>query len=248
MPNINRATIVQHSKDPLKKLQLTSTNTAVTSELTTLMSELTSHLYSSSTEKTSNWMLYNDTWLDNESGQLPSKFYNYSRGDIILSIDFGTTNIGTEIRYPHPAVVLYDNNEDWVICAPITACQIDSATKKPIIHAPFEIFISAQKKAPKNPKEFQFKKDSVIQVDQLIRVSKFRAVNKNKLKIRTDILNQIDNVILENYVPFKHKLLEKMKILNSNLQEELTKKNNEIIELNKQIHLLQQELENLKKN
>lgn len=246
MPYINRHSIAQLSKDTSEKANLTSSTFTLSNDLNTIMENLSSHLLSSKVEKTCNWLLYNDTWLDNELGQLNPPFYNYSRGDIILSVDFGTSNIGTEIRYPHPAVVLYDNDEDWVICAPITACQIDRLTKKPVIHAPFEVFVPAQKKSPSNPKEFQFKKDSVIQVDQIIRISKFRAVNKTTLKVRADILNQIDNVILENYIPFKHKLLEKMKHINKTLNAELDIKNQEITSLTKQVQDLQQELEALK--
>ena len=107
MPYINRHRIAQLSKDISKKTNLTSSMPNLATDLNTIMQNLSSHLLSSKTEKTCHWLLHNDTWLDNELGQLNSPFYNYSRGDIILSVDFGTSNIGTEIRYPHPAVVLY---------------------------------------------------------------------------------------------------------------------------------------------
>lgn len=248
MPNINRLQAVQYSKDIAEKRKISSTNQIISTEFASLITSLNTHLLDAHLEKTCNWMLYNDIWLDHEQGKLHPKFYNYSRGDIILSVDFGTCNIGTEIRYPHPGVVLYDNGEDWLVCAPITSCQRDKITHKPIIHEPFEVFIPAHNKPPKNPKEFHFKKDSVIQIDQIMRVSKHRAINKNRCKIRTDILNQIDNIILENYIPFKYKLLEKMKHLNKELAEELTFKENEINRLKKEIESLKTRNKKLEKS
>lgn len=135
---------------------------------------------------------------------------------------------------------MYDNGEDWVIVAPITASQLDE-NNRPIVHKPFEILINAQKNKPKNPREFHFKKDSVIQVDQIQRISKYRAINKKSLKVRTDLLNQIDNVILKNYTPLKHKLLEKMKELNNELATNIENKDEEISKLKKENVLLQEE-------
>ena len=129
----------------------------------------------------------------------------------MLFRSFGTTNMGTEIRYPHPCVVLFDNCEDWIVVAPITAAQIDKATGKEIVHPPFEVYVDAQSKPSTDPNEFFFKKKSVIQVDQICRISKYRAINKTKKKLRVDLLNQIDNVILKNYLPKKDELLSVLK-------------------------------------
>lgn len=216
-----------------------NTNSKVLNELNLIISELDSHMKSCNIEKTSNWIIYHNTWLNNENHKLNHKFYNYSRGDIILSIDFGTVNIGTEIRYPHPCVVLFDNDEDWVIVAPITAAQLDE-NNNPIIHKPFEILINKSKSKPLDPKEFYFVKDSVIQVDQIQRISKFRAVNKTSLKIRTDLLNQIDNVILENYTPLKYKLLEKLKNVNSELSNIIKIKDEENKKLEEENKMLKE--------
>ena len=193
-------------------------------------------------EKTANWMLYKNLWLKNENKILNGGFYKYGRGDIILSIDFGTINIGTEIRYPHPCVVLYDNNEDWIIVAPITASQLDK-NKNPIVHEPFEILVKAQKSKPKDLKEFHFKKDSVIQVDQIQRISKYRAINKTSLKLRVDLLNQIDNVLLENFTPLKYKLLENMKEINNELVDSIKDRDEEILRLKEENTRLKNENE-----
>lgn len=240
------------SKDRILKDNLCDTHSDVIRKLSNIIQGTEEHLKKSKIEKTVNWMLYEDLWLDNEDNKLPQSFYNYSRGDIILSLDLGSVNIGTEIRYPHPCVVLYDNREDWVIVAPITSAQIDRVTQQPIIHT-FEVFIQAQRKPPRDSKEFYFKKNSVIQVDQICRVSKYRAVNKTKLKIRVDLLNQIDNIILKNYIPVKNKLLEELKQKIESLNFDLSKKEEEIIDLtsnlNKkdgEIALLKEQIQELK--
>ena len=240
MDYIDSKNVKRISRDNKLKYRKSNSNSDVLNELSKIMNELNSHFSESIIEKTANWMIYNNLWLKNENLGLNNRFYNYGRGDVILSIDFGTVNIGTEIRYPHPCVVLYDNGEDWVIVAPITASQLDE-NNNPIVHKPFEILINAQKNKPKNPREFHFKKDSVIQVDQIQRISKHRAINKTSLKIRTDLLNQIDNVILENYTPQKHKLLEKMKELNNELMTNVKNRDEEISKLKNEKALLEEE-------
>lgn len=212
------------------KHNITSTNDELVGEIDKIIKSIEHHIKSSSIEKSINWTIYKDKWLKNEDNKLQGNFYNYERGDIILSLDLGIMNIGTEIRYPHPCVVLYDNQEDWVIVAPITAAQKNRETGEIIIHE-FEVFVEAQSKKPKNDREFHFKKQSVIQVDQLHRVSKHRAVNKKRMKLRGDLLNQIDNIMIEKYIPKKHMLLEKMKNLNIQQYDEI----NELLEVKKEL-------------
>ncbi|MEQ3340718.1 type II toxin-antitoxin system PemK/MazF family toxin [Clostridium butyricum] len=208
------------------KRNITSTEEHLVGEVEKILFFTDKSIKNDTVEKAINWCCYKNKWLMNEQNSLKNEFYNYERGDIIISLDLGTLNIGTEIRYPHPCVVLYDNNEDWIIVAPITAAQIDKSTGKPIIHE-FEVYVEEQKKLPKNNREFHFKKKSVIQVDQIYRVSKHRAVNRKRKKIREDLLNQIDNIILQKYTPKKYKLLEKMKELNQDVKNELEEVSNE---------------------
>ncbi|NFF80839.1 type II toxin-antitoxin system PemK/MazF family toxin [Clostridium botulinum] len=236
------------------KRNITSTNEIMMNEIEKILVATKDNIINAEIEKAINWSYYKNTWLKNESKSLKNKFYNYERGDIIISLDLGTLNIGTEIRYPHPCVVLYDNNEDWIIVTPITAAQIDKSVGKPIIHE-FEVYIDEQKKKPRNEREFHFKKKSVIQVDQIYRVSKNRAVNKKRMKLREDLLNQIDNVILQKYIPKKHKLFEKMKELNLDISNKLNNeiKNNELLikqinENEKEITSLKNKIEELKKS
>lgn len=236
------------------KNNITKTNEKLTNELKKIVDKTEEHFENATIEKSINWVTYKNTWLKNENGDLGTNFYNYERGDVILSIDLGTINIGTEIRYPHPCVVLFDNNEDWIIVAPITAAQIDWETGEPIVHE-FEVYVEEQKKKPKNIKEFQFKKKSVIQVDQLSRVSKYRAVNKKRMKLRQDLLNQIDNIMIEKYIPKKYNLLEKIKEINESLSNEIKKLNYNLLEdaKNKELEINRllkriNELENEKSN
>ena len=139
---------------------------------------------------------------------------------------------------------MYDNDEDWVLVAPITAASLDGSGN-PIFHKPFEIFIAKQSKRPSEPKEFHFKKDSVIQVDQVRRVSKFRVVNKSKLKLRNDLLNQIDNIIIENFTPKKAKLLEKIKIITQEQNDKINEYINENNRLNNEINNLCKKVDDL---
>lgn len=211
MGNHNIETVLQKSKNYIERCKITKSDDDMISSIKYVLKKTEDHFSDSEIEKTANWILFKDKWLDYESSDRKPNFYNYSRGDIVLSVDFGTTNMGTEIRYPHPCVVLFDNCEDWIVVAPITAAQIDKATGKEIVHPPFEVYVDAQSKPSTDPNEFFFKKKSVIQVDQICRISKYRAINKTKKKLRVDLLNQIDNVILKNYLPKKDELLSVLK-------------------------------------
>ncbi|AFM43582.1 PemK-like protein (plasmid) [Desulfosporosinus acidiphilus SJ4] len=231
-----------------QKKNVTSTNQKVTIELTKLMALLDQHLKAAELEKTCNWILEENLWLENEHNQLQG-FYNYSRGDIIRTLDYGTVNIGTEIRYPHPFVVLYDNKEDWVIGAPITQASFDS-NGDVVVHEPFEIYVPKQFRRSKNPKEFFFTKDSVIQVDQIRRVSKYRAVKKVSFKLRTDLLNRIDNILLENVLPHKFRLFNKLDQLTQDQAKkiaELEEKNlslqNDMYKMTEELAILKEKLE-----
>ncbi len=206
-------------------------------------------------ERTVNYAHFHDLWIQNEYKKLNNNYYNYSRGDIISLVDLGTCNIGTEIRYPHPCVVLYDNDEDWVIVAPITAATKDKSTGKPIIHE-FEVFAQKSNTTTNTKKKnlYLFKKDSVIQVDQITRVSKYRILNKKRFKLRENLLNEIDNIILKKYIPKKDELLEKLKDVISNQKSIIAQKEKEITDLQNTIanqeQLIKQiniELENLKR-
>lgn len=231
---------------------LTNNNAQAVSGLTELFNVLEDHLRNNSNiEKSCNWMLAENLWLENEKGNLKS-FYKYSRGDIIRIVDFGTSNIGTEIRYPHPLVVLYDQNEDWVLGVPITQATID-LNGKPVIHHPFEVFVAKQLRKPKDINEFWFTKPSVIQIDQIKRVSKFRAINKKRYKLRIDLLNQIDNIIFQNITPKKNELLNNMINTNqqnvsriNNLEDENNKLRTEIEHLKDRVNILKSEIIDLR--
>ncbi|HEE9035411.1 TPA: type II toxin-antitoxin system PemK/MazF family toxin [Bacillus cereus] len=237
----NRTLLNVLKKDSTIKRNISTGNVDITNEIASFLPIMQKHLEQSNIEKTSNWMLFKDLWLQNETGHLKSsiKYRNYTRGSIIMSIEWGTGNIGTEIRYPHPGVVLYDQGEDWVIAAPITAVKIDKTTKKPTPHLPFEVLALKQNKKPTDPYEYWFSKHSVIQVDQIQRISKYRALNKNSYKLKNNLLNQIDNIILKHYIPGKNQLME-------NLKELLIEKNTELDNAYKTIEKLTTELEELK--
>jgi len=211
------------------KKSLCNSDSRAVFQLSQLIEEITTHLKISDIEKACNWMLEENRWLANEN-RLFNGFYNYLRGDIIKNLDFGTSNIGTEHRYPHPAVVIYDQREDWVVVAPITAAHRDRSGQL-IVHPPFEVLVRKQIRRPIDPNEFFFTKDSVIQVDQIRRVSKYRAVTPARFKLRPDILNQIDNIMLENFIPKKYDLLSHMLEINRSLKDDIQVKDKRIVDL-----------------
>lgn len=238
--NIDRALLDKLRKDKRIKKTITSKNVDVAGEITKIVPIVENHVKGSNVEKASNWMLFKDLWLQNESGLLKTNitYRNYTRGSIVMSIDWGTSNVGTEIRYPHPGVVLYDQGEDWVIVAPVTAARVNQETKTPIIHKPFEVLGSKQNVKPADENEYWFRKDSVIQVDQIQRLSKYRIINKNSYKIRTNLLNEIDNIILEHYIPRKHTHVNDLKALLLEKNEELRKAHADIARLTSELKLL----------
>lgn len=234
--HIDRSKLDTLRKDLAKKRLLTQNNIDTSDELNKIISVINAHFKESTIEKSTNWMLYHDLWLQNESSTLQNQIYrNYTRGSIIMSLDWGTSNIGTEIRYPHPGVVLFDQGEDWIIAAPITACKLDRVTSSPIPHPQFEVLAMKQNNKPTDSNEYWFRKHSVIQVDQIQRISKYRALNKNSYKIRKNLLNQIDNMILSLYIPEKHKLMETLKEELILKKEDLFSANEEIANLRGQI-------------
>jgi len=225
----------------LDKRSPCNSNSHAVLELAKLIKEITTHLEMSTIEKACNWVLEQNRWLVNEH-KLVSVFNKYSRGDIIRTLDFGTSNIGTEHRYPHPAVVIYDQEEEWVVVAPITAAQLDSSGQL-IMHPPFEVLVRKQIRPPKDPNEFYFTKDSIIEIDQLRRVSKYRVVNPTRYKLRLDVLNLIDNIMLENFIPKKHNLLSHMITLNKSLEDDIQVKDKRISDLLKSLEDAQSELQ-----
>lgn len=239
--HIDRELLDRLRKDPAVKWGVSEGHADTKTEISKMGSALDDHLKKSQVEKASNWMLYKDLWLRNESGHLKrnTTYRNYTRGSIIMSLEWGTGNIGSEIRYPHPGVVLYDQGEDWIIVAPITSAKIDRETQNPVAHPPFEVLAWRENSRPKDPHEYWFQKHSVIQVDQMQRLSKYRALNKKSYKIKEHLMNQIDNIIFEYYLPGKHQLMEELKDL-------LIRKNKELDRAKREIKRLQAEID--KKN
>lgn len=238
---IDRSKVRSMTADRLLKNKSTNSNTELCSELNTYFKVVKPHLEASTTEKTANWLLQHDLWLQNENRLLTSSFYNYGRGDIVFSVDMGTSNMGTEIRYPHPCVVIHDNREDWLIVAPITGAQFDRFGN-PIIHQPYDVFVQVTPTNQILKGEFTFSKPSVIQLDQIQRISKHRIINRKSLKLRTDLLNQVDNFINQYYAPSKYRLIDDLKKKlqesenkNKVLSSDLVSKEHEIHKLNKEL-------------
>lgn len=91
---------------------------------------------------------------------------------------------------------MYDNPEEWIIVAPITTATKDKSTGEIIIHE-FEVFAQKSRTTTNQKNRYLFMKDSVIQVDQITRLIKYRILNKKRFKLREELLNEIDNIILK---------------------------------------------------
>ena len=73
-------------------------------------------------------------------------------------------------------------------------------------------------------------------MDQITRVSKYRILNKKRFKLREDLLNEIDNIILKKYIPKKDELLEKLKEVILDQKTIIDQKEKEIEDFKKYYH------------
>ena len=117
---------------------------------------------------------------------------SYNRGDL-LSIDFGTSNIGKEFSYTHTGIVIGDYS-NYVIIIPITTCEEGRLDNKSSDELQSTMII--------------YKKDCPILVsDSFVLLYQIKSVSKNRITknigniSNTPIMNEIDTNLAHIYIP-----------------------------------------------
>lgn len=150
-------------------------------------------------------------------GKIDYYSQEYKHGDIV-SIDFGTSNIGSEFSFTHTALVLHSFT-DFLIVIPITTAKSKRLENKPIDEQESTLIIQKE--------DFPFiESDSYVLVYQIKSVSKNRITKKIGNVSNSKFLCDVDN--------------EVFKIL---LNPIMTEYSNEILNLNETICEYQMKLE-----
>ena len=176
-------------------------------------------------------------------GQNKIDYYSqeYQHGDIV-SIDFGTSNIGNEFSFTHTALVLHEFT-DFLIVIPITTAKDGRLEKKPLDEQESTFVIR------KN--DFSFiESDSYVLIYQLKSISKNRITkrigNISGSKFLCDIDSEVFNILLD---PLSKKFSEEITNLNikiSDYENIIEEKDAKITELDCIIKNLKEEIENNK--
>lgn len=157
-----------------------------------------------------------------------TSFYDkiYKHGDLI-SIDFGTSNIGVEFSYTHTAIVL-KNYTDYIVVIPTTSVKEHRLENKPKDEQNDTMVITSD--------DFDG-----IESDSYIMLYQVRSVSKNRIqKIignigDTDLMKRINQKLVEIYLPYiveechnltsiisdKDKIIKEKEIEILNLKEKL---------------------------
>lgn len=170
-----------------------------------------------------------------------NSFYSeeFKHGDLI-SIDFGTSNIGKEFSYTHTAIVLKDYT-DYIVVIPTTSCKDGRLEHKPQDEQNDTLLLTSN----------DFKK---LESESYIMLYQIRSVSKNRIqKIighinNSELLKKIDYKLLEIYAPkanddFKFVMEENVRMTYKNKELEKVNQKNQ-----KYIEKLEEKLKNINKN
>jgi len=169
------------------------------------------------------WLFGFDRYIQSLNKSIARPFRrNLKRGHIVEIELFGHFN--RELTFLHPAVVLYDNHKGQILVAPVSTSLHGNANK---------LHINVGKTEG-------LKHDCAIALDELLMIHKDRVHYQYKTKNKPDkvpdyILNTIDDLILEYFLPQKHIEIEK---LVNDLADEKVK----VSQLEKKIALLEEQL------
>lgn len=117
----------------------------------------------------------------------------YVHGDLI-SIDFGTSNIGAEFSYTHTAIVL-KSYTDYVVVLPITSIKEGRLENKPQDEQDDTMMIT----------DVDF---ADIESDSYIMLYQIRSVSKNRIQkiigtiSGSNLLKEIDHKLMDMYIPY----------------------------------------------
>lgn len=198
------------------------------------------------------YILWND--FVNRYGTLAPKIssnYNRYTWGTKVFVDFGMTNVQTELSYPHPAIVLYNFN-NTVIVVPTTTDDKETSFSDDIEHS----IIKVKKDGT------IFPNDSIINIHQICAVHKQRILRDLRCNVKNYIMDstEIDRLNnLEEYCVFHYNsnLLECMRLklfslldkqFISSVFEDEAYNINTIINLQKRIKDLEEENNKLKQS
>ena len=167
----------------------------------------------------------------------------YKRQDIV-SIDFGTSNIGSEFSFTHTALVLHEFT-DFLIVIPITTAKDGRLENKPLDEQESTFVI--------HKSDFSF-----IEADSYVLIYQIKSISKNRItkrignitgsKFLCDVDSEVFNILLD---PLSKKISEEITNLNikiSDYKNMIEEKDEKIRELNCLVENLKQNIKNNDKN
>ncbi|MDE0583237.1 type II toxin-antitoxin system PemK/MazF family toxin [Planococcus sp. A6] len=163
-----------------------------------------------------NWLVGLERYVEDHSGSIRTFNKHLSRGHIVQVELFGHFN--KELTFVHPALVLYDNNSNHLLVAPISTSKYQDSDPLHIdvdtndgIHHESGICLDAIRIVDKNRVLYQIE-DS----------------NRNKAKARPEVLDKVDLAIMEHFLPQTFKNINEVK---ENLEQEIQKNAKLLIEI-----------------
>lgn len=156
----------------------------VNMELLLTLNETTQSIQNCKCKDAVPYILWND--FLNKNGTLANKsnktYNRYVWGEKVF-VDFGMTNIQTELSYPHPAIILY-NFANTVIVVPTTTDDKDTAFSSDIEECIIKV----------KSDNGIFPNDSIINLHQICSVHKERIINDLKVNVKNF---QVDDTEIE---------------------------------------------------
>lgn len=244
--NANHAIKILNSLSDEDKVKKVSSNQEIKDEIKKLCNDIKLMLYHQNREDALKYALWQG--LLNQYGIFGTKrnlhrkeLYtgDFNHGDLI-SIDFGTSNIGSEFSYTHTAIVL-KNYTDFIVVIPITSCKDGRLEHKPIDEQEDTLVLTN--------KDF---KD--LDSESYVMLYQIRSVSKNRIQkvigsiANTDLMSKIDYKLAEIFAEKEYKDFLGMKKMLENISEISTKLNEKYDKLDLYIKELEKTLRNISPN
>lgn len=164
---------------------------------------------------------------------------NFNHGDLI-SIDFGTSNIGSEFSYTHTAIVL-KSYTDFIVVIPVTSCKDGRLEHKPIDEQNDTLVLTNE----------DFKD---LESESYIMLYQIRSVSKNRIQriigsiSNTDLMDKIDYRLAEIFAEKEYKDFLEMKRMLENISKTSIKLYEKYDKLGLYIRELENTLKKINKN
>lgn len=166
-----------------------------------------------------NWLLGLERYVKDHSRRISPIFNKHlTRGHIVQVELFG--HFSKELTFIHPALVLYDNNSNLLLVAPIS-------TSKYQDNDPLHIDIDSRDGIHHGS---GICLDSIRIIDKSRVLFQYEDKNGNKPKARPEVLDKVDLAILEYFLPQTFKTFNEVKV---NLEQEVQKNAELMLEIAK---------------